>query len=45
MIGLETKFVVPAEADLVTGRREWMNAESEKEETSLWARARNVVVG
>ena len=45
IVGIETSFVKPVEADLVTGRREWMSVEQEKEDVGLWRRVRGVVVG
>lgn len=41
----EIQFAKPVEADLVTGRRDWMNAEAEKKGGGIWRRAREVVVG
>lgn len=41
----ETQFVKSAEAGLVTGRRDWMSVENEKERGGIWRRAREVVVG
>jgi len=39
------KIVNPAEADVMTGSRDWMDVENEKEDVGLWRRARGVVVG
>ncbi|KAG4412649.1 hypothetical protein IFR04_014220 [Cadophora malorum] len=41
----KTKWIVPADADLVTGRRDWLNPENEEMEKTWFARARNVIVG
>jgi len=37
------KFVVPAEADLVTGRRDWLTREPGKGGVVLWERAMDIV--
>jgi hypothetical protein len=45
---LETKFVKPAEADLKSGRRDWLEQGQDLENTkerSLFKKVRNIVVG
>ncbi|KAI9733686.1 MAG: General amino acid permease [Cirrosporium novae-zelandiae] len=46
----KTKFIKPHEADLVSGRRDWLNsqgnhADNDIEDISFWKRARRTIVG
>lgn len=41
----KTEWVKPIEADLVSGRRDWLDVDAEKDGKSMVSRARNIFVG